>query len=70
MTKVVKTYPAGSDSRSGAVDRSVAAKKAELVRRGSDAGNAAKHAKNMTGKQLPRLTPNTSTGDPNGTPSY
>jgi hypothetical protein len=62
MTKVVKAYPAGNDSRAAASERSAAAKQKELVRRGSPSGNASKHAGNMVARQ--------STGNPDGTPSY
>lgn len=62
MTKVVQSYPAGNDSRAGAASRSQSAKHKELVRRGSDSGNASKHAGNMVAKQ--------STGNPDGNPSY
>jgi hypothetical protein len=55
--KPVHSYPAGKDSRAGAASRSQSAKQRELVRRGSDSGNAAKHANHMVARQ--------STGDPN-----
>jgi len=51
MSKVVKHYPAGNDSRHEAAERSASAKSAELRRRGSDSGNASKHARNMVAKQ-------------------
>jgi hypothetical protein len=57
----VRTYPAGKDSRAGAASRSADAKRRELVRRGSDSANAAKHVRNMVARQ--------STGNPDGTPS-
>jgi hypothetical protein len=62
MSKLVKAYPAGNDSRAGAASRSQAHKQRELMRRGSSSENASKHARNMVACQ--------STGNPDGTPSY
>jgi hypothetical protein len=61
MSKLVKSYPAGNDGRIGAIERITAKKTGELMRRGSNSGNARKHAEHMVARQ--------STGNPDGTPS-
>lgn len=52
MSKAVRDYPAGNNSRPAAAERSRSAKQKELTRRGSDSDNAAKHAGNMVGKHI------------------
>jgi hypothetical protein len=52
MTRPVRDYPAGNDSRHSAAQRSQGHKQKELVRRGSSSDNAAKHAGNMVAKHI------------------
>lgn len=58
MSKVVKSYPAGNNSRPEAAERSRSAKQKELVRRGADPADASKHAGNMVGRHLDKEGPN------------
>lgn len=60
MTRAVRDYPAGNNSRPEAAERSRSAKHKELVRRGASSGDASKHAGNMVARQ--------STGNPSGDP--